>query len=214
MKALADLVRTGRVRYVGCSNLHSWQIVKANTAAEAMGGERFISAQHLYNLVRRGIEREILPACDDQGMGMICWSPLASGLLTGKYRGQAQADPNSRHGKNAKAYVSRYWWDEALKLVDTVVEVAGELGKTPTQVALAWLLGDDRVTAPIVGARSAEQIIDSLGAGDFDLPAEARIRLTDAMPLPLGYPKEWMEGSFPGTFKHAEVDPRHTQRLP
>ena len=214
MKALTDLVRTGRVRYVGCSNLYSWQIVKANMVADAMGGERFISAQHLYNLVRRDIEREILPACDDQGMGMICWSPLASGLLTGKYRGQSQPDPNSRHGKNAKAYVSRYWWDEALKLVDTVVEVADQVGRTPTQVALAWLLGDDRVTAPIVGARSAEQIVDSLGAGEFDLPAEVRDRLTNAMPLQLGYPKDWMEGSFPGTFKHAENDPRHTQKLP
>lgn len=214
MRALADLVRTGRVRYVGCSNLYGWQIVKANMTADAAGGERFISAQHLYNLVRRDIEREVLPACDDQGMGMICWSPLASGLLTGKYRGQEQPDPDSRFGKNARMYLARYWWDEALALVDAVVAAADELGRTPAQVSLAWLLGDDRVTAPIVGARSAEQMRDNLVAGDFDLPPEIRDRLTAAMPLALGYPKEWMAGTFPNTFAHAEAPPRHAQRLP
>jgi aryl-alcohol dehydrogenase-like predicted oxidoreductase len=214
MRALDDLVRDGKVRYLGCSNLYGWQIVKANMTADAAGGSRFISAQHLYNLLRRDIEREILPACDDQGIGMICWSPLASGMLTGKYRGENKPDPQSRLGKNAKILVARYWWDEALTLVDTVGEVADELGRSEAQIALSWLLGDDRVTAPIVGARTVEQLTDNLVAGDFDLPIEIRQKLTDAMPLVLGYPKEWMNHSFEWTFGQSEFGPRHTQRLP
>lgn len=214
MRALDDLVRAGKVRYIGCSNLYGWQIVKANATAARMGLERFISAQHLYNLIRRDIEREILPACDDQGMGMICWSPLASGMLTGKYQGQDQPDPESRFGIQASMYLPRYWWDESLALVDRVIATAKEYDKSPAQVALAWLLGDERVTAPIVGARTVEQIKDNLVAGDWDLPDDARQALTDAMPLKLGYPKDWMAGTFKNTFGKAEFEPRHTQRIP
>ena len=214
MRALDDLVRAGKVRYVGCSNLYGWQIVKANAVADSMGLTRFISAQHLYNLVRRDIEREILPACDDQGMGMICWSPLASGLLTGKYRGQETPAGGTRFGVQAKLYLPRYWWDESLALVERVVETAEKHGKTPAQVALAWLLADDRVTAPIVGARSVKQIEDNLVAGDWELPAEDVEKLTEAMPIKHGYPKEWMDSTFPGTFGKAEAKPRHEVRLP
>jgi len=214
MDALAGLVQSGKVRYIGCSNLYGWQIVKANLVSEQLGGPKFISAQHLYNLLRRDIEREILPACDDQGMGMICWSPLASGMLTGKYQGQEAPDPDTRFGKNARVYLPRYWWDDARALVDEVVEIAKDLGKTPAQIALSWLLGDRRIVAPIVGARTVDQILDNLVAGDFDLPVELHARLTDKMPIAHGYPKEWMDGSFPHTFRHAEFLPQHAQRLP
>lgn len=214
MRALDDLVRAGKVRYVGCSNLYGWQIVRANAAAERLGLERFISAQHLYNLVRRDVETEILPACDDQGMGMICWSPLASGLLTGKYRNQDKPVEGSRFAVQASVYLPRYWWEESLKLVDVLVETAKELGKSPAQVALSWLLADERVTAPIVGARKQEQIEDNLVAGELDLPAEACKALTNALPRKHGYPKDWMDGTFPNTFGKAERDPRHITRLP
>ena len=214
MDALAGLVQSGKVRYIGCSNLYAWQIVQANMVSESFGGPRFVSAQHLYNLVRRDIEREVLPACEDQGMGMICWSPLASGMLTGKYRGQDAPDPTSRFGKNAAVYLPRYWWDDARALVDEAVDIAEALGRTPAQVALSWLLADRRVTAPIVGARTADQLLDNLVAGDFDLPAEHRDRLTAKMPLQHGYPKDWMDTTFPNTFRHAEFEPTHTQRRP
>jgi len=215
MDALGDLVRDGKVRYLGCSNLYGWQIVKANLVAEKLGVPRFVSAQHLYNLLRRDVEREILPACDDQGVGMICWSPLASGMLTGKYRGQEKPAPDSRLGQKASVYLERYWWDEALALVDLVASVAGELGVPSSQVALAWLLGDHRITAPIVGARTVEQIKENLVAGEFDLPDDVRAKLTDAMPLRLGYPKDWMVNSFAWTYERgAEFEPRHAQRLP
>ena len=96
MSALDDLVRQGKIRYIGCSNYYAWQIVKANSIAEKHEKEKFISAQHLYNLVRRDIENEILPACADQGLGMLCWSPLAGGFLSGKYGRDQELPEGSR----------------------------------------------------------------------------------------------------------------------
>lgn len=214
MRAADDLVRSGKVRYIGCSNFYGWQIAKANTLADAKGYEPLVSAQHLYNLVRRDIEREILPACEDQGLGMICWSPLAAGMLTGKYRDKDKPDAQSRIGHQAAIALPRYWFDDALKMIDKVVEVADRLGHTPSQVALSWLFGDRRVTAAIIGARRVEQVKENLEAGDIDLPQDVRDELTDAMPLKLGYPHEWTEINVKATFKQAEFAPRHGVRLP
>jgi aryl-alcohol dehydrogenase-like predicted oxidoreductase len=214
LRAADDLVRAGKVRYLGCSNFYGWQIAKANGVAALKNYEPLVSAQHLYNLLRRDIEREVLPACDDQGLAMICWSPLAAGMLTGKYREQNQPDAKSRIGIQAAVTLPRYWFEDALKLIDLLVEIAGRLGNTPSQVALSWLLGDPRVTAAIIGARRVEQVEENIVAGDLDLPAEIRKELTDAMPLKLGYPYEWMETNFAGAFGKAEADPVHVQRLP
>ena len=214
LRAADDLISAGKIRYLGCSNFYAWQIAKTNGLAALKDYEPMVSAQHLYNLLRRDIEREILPACDDQGLGMICWSPLAAGMLTGKYRNQSQPDMQSRIGIQATITMPRYWFEDALKLIDLVVEIAGKLERTPGQVALAWLLGDRRVAAAIVGARRVDQIAENLVAGDFDLPADVRQQLTDSMPLKLGYPYEWMETAFPNTFGKAEFEPTHTTRLP
>jgi aryl-alcohol dehydrogenase-like predicted oxidoreductase len=214
LRAADDLIRAGKIRYLGCSNFYGWQIAKTNGVAALKGYEPLVSAQHLYNLVRRDIEREILPACDDQGLGMICWSPLAAGMLTGKYRGEDKPDEKSRIGQQAAITLPRYWFEDSLKMIDKVVEVADRLGRTPSQVALSWLLGDPRVTAAIIGARRVDQVAENLDAGDFDLPVEVRQELTDAMPLKLGYPYEWMDTNLPGTFGKAELEPTHTQRLP
>lgn len=214
LRAADDLIRAGKIRYLGCSNYYGWQIAKTNGVAALKNFEPLVSAQHLYNLVRRDIEREVLPACDDQGLGMICWSPLAAGMLTGKYRAQDQPDADSRIGIQAAIALPRYWFEDSLRMIDLVVSVAERLGQTPSQVALSWLLGDQRVTAAIIGARRVEQVAENLVAGDFDLPVEVRQELTDAMPLKLGYPYEWMETNLPGTFNKAEAKPVHTQRLP
>ena len=214
LRAADDLIRAGKIRYLGCSNFYGWQIAKANGVAALKGYEPLVSAQHLYNLLRRDIEREILPACDDQGLGMICWSPLAAGMLYGKYRNQEKPDATSRIGIQAAITLPRYWFEDAIKLIDLLTEIAAGLGRTPSQVALSWLLGDRRVTAAIIGARSAGQVGENLLAGDFDLPADIRQQLTDAMPLKLGYPHEWMETNMPGTFGRAELEPVHAMRLP
>ena len=214
MRAADDLIRAGKIRYLGCSNFYGWQIAKANGIAAVKGYEPLVSAQHLYNLVRRDIEREVLPACEDQGLGMICWSPLGAGMLTGKYRNQDKPDENSRIGIQAAITLPRYWFEDSLKMIDLLVEVAGELGKTPSQVALSWLLGDQRVTAAIIGARKLDQLAENLEAGDLDLAPEVRQRLTDGMPLKLGYPYEWQSLNLPATFGKAEFEPGHTQKVP
>lgn len=214
LRAADDLVRAGKVRYLGCSNFYGWQIARMNGIAERKGYTPLVSAQHLYNLIRRDIEREILPACDAEGVGMICWSPLAAGMLTGKYRAQDKPDENTRIGIQASITLPRYWFDDALKMIDKLVEVAGRVGRTPSQVALGWLLGDPRVTAAIVGARRVEQIAENLEAGDVDLEPEVRQELTDAMPLKLGYPYEWMRTTFPANIERAETNPAHMERLP
>ncbi len=214
LRAADDLIRAGKVRYLGCSNFYGWQIARANGVAALKGHEPFVSAQHLYNLVRRDIEREVLPACAAEGVGMICWSPLAAGLLTGKYRGTDAPDAQSRIGIQAAVTLPRYWFDDALKMVDALAAVAARIDRTPSQVALSWLFGDARVTAAIVGARRAGQLKENLVAGSFDLPAELRQELTDAMPLKLGYPYEWTAINLPGALGRAEADPAHVERLP
>ena len=214
LRAADDLIRAGKIRYLGCSNFYGWQIAKANGVAALRNYEPLVSAQHLYNLVRRDIEREILPACEDAGLAMICWSPLAAGMLSGKYRDQQKPDENSRIGIQAAIALPRYWFEDSLKMIDMVVEVAGQLGKTPSQVALSWLFADPRVTCAIIGARRVEQVAENLDSGDFDLPADIRQQLTDAMPLKLGYPYEWMATNMPNTFGKAELEPNHAMQMP
>jgi 1-deoxyxylulose-5-phosphate synthase len=193
MRALDEFVRSGKVRYIGCSNYFGWQIARANGLADRYGWSRFISGQHMYSLLRRDVEREILPACAAEGLGMLCWSPLAGGMLTGKYRGQKRPAEDSRIGLRSEIDVPRYWNEDSFQVVDEVLEVARSTGRTAAQVALGWLLGDRQVTAVIVGARKVSQLDDSLGAGDWDLPAELRTRLASVVPMVHGYPREWIE---------------------
>ncbi len=193
MRAMDDLVRAGKIRYIGCSNFYGWQIVKANAAADARGLARLISGQHMYNLLRRDAEREILPACKDQGLGLMCWSPLASGLLTGKYNFSDGPDEGSRVGLRADIDMPRYWNESSFRVIDEVKTVAREYGKTPSQVALSWLLYDQRVASVIVGSRKIEQLSEAIESGDWDLPTEQYRRLSNVVPFAQGYPHEWIE---------------------
>lgn len=193
LRALDDLVRAGKVRYLGCSNYYGWQIAQSNGLADRLGLTRFISGQHMYNLLRRDIEREVLPACASEGMGLMCWSPLAGGMLTGKYDPQAGPAAGSRIDLRKEIDLPRYWNDDSFRLIEELRCVAKEVERTPAQVALAWLLHDRRVAAVIVGSRSAEQLSASLVAGDWDLPESLRQRLSDVVPFPHGYPKEWID---------------------
>jgi len=213
MRALDELVTAGKIRYAGCSNLYAWQIVKANAAAEMGGFTKFISGQYLYNLVRRDIETEILPACVDQGMGILCWSPLAAGLLTGKYRNREEVFKSDRFSAMTNLQ-DRYVFDEAMDLVELLCTIAKETGKSPTTVALAWLLKDKAVTSVIAGARTAEQLSDSIEAGSWDLPDEAYRKLKDQLPHNHGYPAEWMETALAPNFNKTEDDAGRAQRFP
>jgi len=214
MRALDDLVRSGKIRYTGCSNIYGWQIMKANAAAEQIGMDPFISGQYLYNLIRRDIETEILPACVDQGMGLLCWSPLASGLLTGKYRGGEIPAPGTRFKEMSAILDDRFIWKEALELVDLVYAIGEEVGQHPITVALSWLLKDYAVSSVIVGSRSVEQLQPSLAAGEWDLSDEHRDQLTAKLPHNHGYPCDWMKTQLVSNFSKTEYEPNRAQRFP
>ncbi len=205
MRVLDDLVRTGKVRYIGCSNLFSWQILKANGISSTMNLGSLICGQYQYNLIVRDVEREILPACEDQGMGFICWSPLASGMLTGKYKKADKPDPGTRVAITSKFTMPRFWHERGFRIIDDVKKAAGEAGKTPAQIALGWLLHDSRVTSVIIGARTRKQLDDNLVSGDWDMPEEIWKKLDSAAVFDHGYPRDWMDLIYPRTFGDEEM---------
>lgn len=171
-EALNDLLRQGKVRYVGCSNLAAWQLGKFLAVADRHLWSRFVSLQPIYNALNRSIELELLPLCHAEGLGVITYNPLAGGTLTGKYR-RGETPPTGTRLAAFQAYYDRYFTDEALDVCERFGAAARERGISPAQLALAWVLGETRVTCPIVGARSVEQLRDSLGGLDVKLsPAE------------------------------------------
>jgi aryl-alcohol dehydrogenase-like predicted oxidoreductase len=174
MEALNDVVRAGKARYIGASSMYAWQFAKAQQVAATAGTSRFVSMQNHYNLVYREEEREMIPLCLDQGIGVIPWSPLARGLLAGsRVRGGERS--TVRSGSDPLA--DRMYDDADFEVVDVVREVAGERGTTPAQIALAWLLGRPAVTAPIVGATKLRHLEDALAAVDRTLDADEIARL-------------------------------------
>jgi aryl-alcohol dehydrogenase-like predicted oxidoreductase len=187
LEALDLLVQAGKVRYVGASNYAGWQLMKALGTAERTGLPRFVSEQIYYSLQARDAEYELIPAAVDQGLGVLVWSPLAGGLLSGKYRRGQQPSDGSRQLTD---------WNEPPvydqeKLYDTVevlTAVGAEHGVSAAQVALAYLLGRPAVTSLIVGARTTEQLADNLAAADLVLGAEERDQLDQVSALPLIYP--------------------------
>jgi aryl-alcohol dehydrogenase-like predicted oxidoreductase len=174
MEALNDVVRAGKARYIGASSMYAWQFAKAQQFAATAGTSRFVSMQNHYNLVYREEEREMIPLCLDQGIGVIPWSPLARGLLAGsRVRGGERS--TVRAGSDPLA--DRMYDDADFEVVDVVREVAGERETTPAQIALAWLLGKPAVTAPIVGATKLRHLEDALAAVDRTLDADEIARL-------------------------------------
>jgi aryl-alcohol dehydrogenase-like predicted oxidoreductase len=187
LTALDDLVRSGKVRYVGCSNYAAWHLMKALAVSDARQLERFASTQVYYSLQNRDIEAEIVPVCLDQGAGILVWSPLAGGLLSGKYRRGVEAPAGSRHLTE---------WDEPPvndedKLYDTI-EVAVKIGEShgvsAAQVSLAYLSQKPGITSLIVGSRTPEQLRDNLAAADLELTADEITALDDVSGEPLRYP--------------------------
>jgi aryl-alcohol dehydrogenase-like predicted oxidoreductase len=177
MEALHDVVRAGKARYVGASSMHAWQFAKAQHVAERNGWTRFVSMQPHLNLLYREEEREMIPQCIDQGVGVIPWSPLARGVLAGN-RGRGGERNTTRAGSDDFADWL-YSQPTDFDVVDRVVEVAGERDVPPAQVALAWLLAKPGVTAPIVGATKLRHLEDALGALDVSLSAEEIARLEE-----------------------------------
>jgi aryl-alcohol dehydrogenase-like predicted oxidoreductase len=187
LAALEHLVQSGKVRYVGCSNFAGWQVMKALGTADRTGLPRFVSQQVYLSLQERSAEYEIVPSAIDQGLGLLIWSPLAGGLLSGKYRRGEPAPAGSRHAGEWDE-PPLYDEDKLYDTVDVLVEIAGDHGVSPARVALAWLLRRPAVTTVIIGARTDEQLSDNLAAAGLDLSGDELDRLEDVSRPPLLYP--------------------------
>lgn len=185
--ALDDLVRAGKVLYIGCSNFAAWQIEKSVRISERDGLARFDCLQPQYSLVVRDIEYEILPVCREEGLGVIPWSPLGGGFLTGKYSREDAPPEGTRMAAWTDTW-KRHATPSKFDLVDRLSEIARSRGKTPAQVALNWVKDRPGVTAPIAGVRSATQLEDNLGATGWTLSKEELASLDELSALPYAYP--------------------------
>ncbi|OJF91984.1 aldo/keto reductase [Pararhizobium antarcticum] len=186
MEALDMLVRHGKVRYIGCSNFSGWHIMKALGISAADHRQRFVSQQIHYTLEAREAEYELLPVSIDQGLGVLVWSPLAGGLLSGKHRRDKMAEGSRQLAGWDEPPIrdeDRLW-----TIVDTLVAIANERGVSAAQVALAWLIGRKAVTSVIIGGRTEAQFKDNLGAAELTLSAEERSRLDTVSAPPILYP--------------------------
>lgn len=181
MRALEDVVRSGKVRYVGCSNFLAYQIARAVGRSEALGIVRFDSVQPRYNMLFREIERELLPLCAEDGIGVIPYNPIAGGLLSGKHNPHGAPEEGSRFtlGTAAQRYQDRYWHEGMFQTVEQLRPLAADAGMSLPQMAVAWVMANPAVTAPIIGASRPEQLDDTLKAAETPMSAELKQRLDD-----------------------------------
>jgi aryl-alcohol dehydrogenase-like predicted oxidoreductase len=188
LRTLDDLVRAGKVRYIGCSNLAAWQIMKALAISAGQHLERFRCTQSYYSLVGRELERETIPLLVDQKLGLLVWSPLAGGFLSGKFT----RDSTDQSGRRATFDFPPLDREKGFAIVDLLLTIAREHNASVAQVALAWLLSKDVVTSVIIGARKLPQLEDNLQSIDLALPADELEALDEASKLAPEYPA-WMD---------------------
>ena len=195
LRTMDDLVRAGKVRYTGASNYTASKLEKALMLSKIHGWECFSSLQAEYSLIVRSTEWELLPLCREEGLGFLAWSPVAGGWLTGKYRRNQPPPPNSRVGRKDR-------WDDqpeqreselTWQVVDKLTDISKDRGKTPAQIALSWILQQPGVTAPILGARTLEQLKENLGCAGWQLSEEEMNKLKEASDIPLPYPYRFIE---------------------
>lgn len=182
LRALDDVVRAGKARYVGCSNFHAYQVARALGRSEVLGVARFDSVQPRFNLLFRQIERELLPLCQEERLAVLPYNPLAGGFLSGKHRRETGPAAGTRFtlGSAAQRYQERYWREREFATVDALRSLAAEAGMSLTRMAVAWVLAHPTITAPIVGASRPEQLDDVLPAADKGLDGDLKARLDEA----------------------------------
>jgi aryl-alcohol dehydrogenase-like predicted oxidoreductase len=181
LAALDDLVHEGKVRYIGCSNFLTYQLVRAIGRSETLGLARFDSVQPRYNLLFRQIERELLPFSGEEGVGVIPYNPIAGGLLSGKHRRDAAPAEGGRFtlGNAGRMYQGRYWHDREFDTVEHLLAIAEEVGVSLVTLSVAWVLANEVITAPIVGASNPDQLVASLDAAEFVLDNDLKSRLDE-----------------------------------
>jgi aryl-alcohol dehydrogenase-like predicted oxidoreductase len=186
-------MRSGKVRYIGCSNFSGWHLMKSLAVSERYGLPRHIAHQAYYSLIGREYEWELMPLALDQKVGTIVWSPLAGGHLTGKVRRNQPPPENSRVGANVGEPPVNH--DLLYRIVDVLDEIAGETGKSVPQIALNWLLQRPTISTIVIGARNEQQLRDNLGAADWSLTIEQAARLDAASAIAPSYPY-WHQRGF------------------
>jgi 1-deoxyxylulose-5-phosphate synthase len=181
LRALDDVVRAGKARYVGCSNFAAYQVARALGRSDVLGAVRFDSVQPRYNLLFRQIERELLPLCREEGLGVIPYNPLAGGLLSGKHRRESGPTVGTRFtlGTAAERYQDRYWHAREFDTVEALRPLADEAGMPLARLAVAWMLAEPAITAPIVGASRPDQLDDLLSAPEKPIDALLKSRLDE-----------------------------------
>ncbi|MET0364558.1 MAG: aldo/keto reductase [Sphingobium sp.] len=201
LRAFDDLVRAGKIVYAGLSDIPAWQASRMQAIADLRGWTPFVALQIPYNLTERTVERDLMPMAREMGMGVLPWSPLAGGVLSGKYSradlaGQGAVDKgsNSLSRKSINLATGRLT-DRSLDIVDTLIEVAREIGRPPAQVALAWTLLNPAVTSPIIGARTLAQFDDNLAALEIGFTGEQIARLDAVSAVPQGFPHDILGGT-------------------
>jgi aryl-alcohol dehydrogenase-like predicted oxidoreductase len=216
LRAMDDLVRAGKVLYVGISDTPAWQVSRMQAIADLRGWSPLVALEIEYSLIERTGERDLIPMASDMGLGVIPWSPLGRGVLTGKYTSRDLDDGGDSAGvqgtRNSGGAMNGSLTERSLAIAEVVKTVATELGRTPAQVALAWTLLNDSVTAPLIGARTLSQLEDNLGALDVELPDDARARLEQASTVALGFPHEVL--SRPSTMATVFGDTKVSARRP
>jgi aryl-alcohol dehydrogenase-like predicted oxidoreductase len=204
MRGLDDLVRAGKVLYVGISDAPAWWIAQANTLAQLRGWSPFIGLQIEYSLIERTVERELIPMAKALNVGVTAWSPLAGGVLTGKYHGQPSSDQKGEPGRMSGEMMKDFLPEQqrADRVVATVKTVADEVDRSLAQVALAWLRSRDVPIIPIIGARKLSQLQDNLANFDLTLSTDQVKTLDEASSIELGFPYSMYEKELPRTFMY------------
>ncbi len=187
LRAFDDLVHQGKVRYIACSNYPAWRLATALGISDTNALARFACYQPQYSLVVRDIEQELIPLCHYHGLGVVCWSPLAGGFLTGKYR-PGQTEISGTRSREGWAFPRDYFAPNCDEALAGLVEIADELDRTPAQVAIRWVLEQPAITSAIVGARTLAHLVDNLGAIGWRIPQEALARLNAVSALADRYP--------------------------
>jgi len=196
LRAFEDLVREGKILYTACSNFEAWRLIDALWIAKSRGWDEFVAYQPQYNLVVRDIDEEIVPACQVKGLGVVAWSPLASGYLAGKYTPGSLKVQGTRSAEGW-GFQARFFAPNHAEILQTLLDTAKEIGRTPAQTALRWVMDQPFMTSAIVGARNTDQLADTLKAGGWRLPAEALEKLNKVSARPNRYPRAF-EDPMPG----------------
>lgn len=192
LRTLDDLVTSGKVRYIGCSNFYAWQLMKSLAYSDAARYDRFVSIQPQYSLVSRQMDREMLSLCLEEKVGIIPWAPLGGGFLTGRYDRNIPQEGRLTSKVGESAWVNRAL-DQNFDILDALLEAAKSLGKSPAQIALRWLLQREGITSPIFGASKLDQFEDNMGALGWEMPIEVWNTLDKISALPDDYPNRFID---------------------